>query len=778
MCLRRHRRSVFVEDTLRRSVLVEVWALDSDIFSLYQAASTYKPKMSLSKSTRENIGEILDTIDNAASNLRGISYANLRDTVLEELPQFVSVGAQSAGKSSVIRRISGISLPEAATCCTKIATSIQLRRDPTEKALVELIGPNGTPKRSEATTIKGVETLVTKFQSEVTADDDFCDDHHIRICVSGPDQINLTLVDLPGFHTEGGPEKIKKVKSIVEKHVRGAGTSVLHVCRGDQDYGSLVGNDFVCKTLDKHPRVTVLTHCDTSTFTAGRLSITYDKCIDANSDKVFLIDGRTEPAESQLKKYESAVPGVSVGVDPLKTHLEERIADHLRVQLPKAQLQLQKKLDTTNAEMVTYKHKEPADVVQRVLRSLEEKYLRKKKETEHKLREELLKMQGGIKGINLVTLHTTGEQARPIDKFDEIEPGMKVFWEIADAPNQHRYNTGNRYVQSHQSVPAVNLWEAKSGSKWFTVKSKKGEEKSKKGEEVTYFDTASKADKAVKLSDCSHIDDSAPGDMVEDILSMADDRGLRNLFHIDRQPIIEAYAGSFAAQYGSAAVKCKDDIVSIIRTFYAAVFSDNDNQNLPVITRLHNDWKNRFAKIINETEQMIKNVIKHNTVSELVFSSNEHYLNELIRDMVAADKEMATDDGGARHIYHHVRAYLKTQKKHVCEVLSKEIIRILYLKTNEEFENVIRTSVKELADLVKEPKQHEMKRAVLEKRVLMLNDSFTEVERAINKINNSDSDAGSCSDFDVSSDSWVETHSLHENCSIGRIGRNAAQYSN
>ena len=112
--------------------------------------------------------------------------------MLEELPQFVSVGAQSAGKSSVIRRISGISLPEAATCCTKIATSIQLRRDPTEKALVEPLGQDGTPNNSETTNKNGVETLVTKFQSEVTSDDDFCEDHHIRIYVSAPDQINLT----------------------------------------------------------------------------------------------------------------------------------------------------------------------------------------------------------------------------------------------------------------------------------------------------------------------------------------------------------------------------------------------------------------------------------------------------------------------------------------------------------------------------------------------------------------------------------------------------------
>ena len=38
--------------------------------------------------------------------------------------------------------------------------------------------------------------------------------------------------------------------------------------------------------------------------------------------------------------------------------------------------------------------------------------------------------------------------------------------------------------------------------------------------------------------------ESAAANIVEDILAMADDRGLRNLVHIDRQPIISAYAES------------------------------------------------------------------------------------------------------------------------------------------------------------------------------------------------------------------------------------------
>ncbi len=54
--------------------------------------------------------------------------------------------------------------------------------------------------------------------------------------------LNISLVDLPGFHAVDSK-----------------------VCRGDQDYGSLLGNDFMRKQQNNIPRVTVLTHCDTNT---------------------------------------------------------------------------------------------------------------------------------------------------------------------------------------------------------------------------------------------------------------------------------------------------------------------------------------------------------------------------------------------------------------------------------------------------------------------------------------------------------------------------------
>lgn len=64
---------------------------------------------------------------------------------MSSIPQFVVVGAQSAGKSSVLKRISNnsIQLPESENKCTLVPTILKLRRSQDEKMTVSLKGPFG-----------------------------------------------------------------------------------------------------------------------------------------------------------------------------------------------------------------------------------------------------------------------------------------------------------------------------------------------------------------------------------------------------------------------------------------------------------------------------------------------------------------------------------------------------------------------------------------------------------------------------------------------------------
>ena len=86
----------------------------------------------------------------------------------------------------------------------------------------------------------------------------------INVYVTGPKLLNVILVDLPGFHTSDDADT-KTVNDMMKRYVEMSGTLVLHVVKDDQDYASLLGNDFM-RRAPKHDddagRVTVLTHCD------------------------------------------------------------------------------------------------------------------------------------------------------------------------------------------------------------------------------------------------------------------------------------------------------------------------------------------------------------------------------------------------------------------------------------------------------------------------------------------------------------------------------------
>ncbi len=95
--------------------------------------------------------------------------------------------------------------------------------------------------------------------------------------------------------------------------------------------------------------------------------------------------------------------------------------------------------------------------------------------------------------------------------------------------------------------------------------------------------------------------------------------------------------------------------------------------------------------------------------------------------MVAADKDMASDTAGARHIWHNVRAYIKVQRKFVSELATKELVRTLVLAVERRVRVIERTGLSELACLIVVPpslvREREMLRArqsVLEQALSML----------------------------------------------------------
>ena len=660
---------------------------------------------------------MLDTIDEIRTTLGGLKGASdqadsdFYEEILAVLPQFVAVGPQSAGKSSVIRRVSGVALPEASTLCTRVATMVQMRRDAAHTVAVILQGPNGESISQEAfhedAGPDSVRDAVKRAQEKALQGQDkqFVDNHTVLVKVRGPTKPNVTLVDLPGFHTADDTDT-KTVNAMVQRYVEMPGTLALHVVKGDQDYGSLLGNDFL-RGIQDVPRVTVLTHCDklvtSSTDDMQRLTTTLNTTSENSSLTVVVLGSAQEDKQEMeaLGHLADMDPRLEIGASALSSHLEERIRVHLETQYPKAVEKLQASLTETIARLDEVREQSPAEVLYQMARQIQNTYEHEKPKLMNDLRVVLADMTQEIKNFEVKPLKGTKRHLRAVDNFDEAcELGQK-FWYVID-PDKHCSPVvvtgidGTR-ISWREASPAVGT-EPRTGSD----------------------------DKSKFLS----FEIRPVEDMIEDIKLLAEDRGMRNLVHIDRQPIVAQYARAFAEHYTEVCRDTASLIQKKVDTFFNTIFSkDVPDIAKSAASRLRARHGDGLKKAGTACQEAIEALEAHNTRPDLIFTPNEHYLNDLIQRMVAADTQMASDMAGARHIYHNVRAYIKVQRKQVSEAASKELIRTLVLKSETHFQALLKSGLAEYAQNVKEPQKIARQRDNLQRRQQVLEQALLLVQK-------------------------------------------------
>ncbi|KAM0724041.1 hypothetical protein Q7P37_000221 [Cladosporium fusiforme] len=153
--------------------------------------------------------QLLDIIDRLRS--KGISK-------YVDLPEIVVCGDQSAGKSSVLEAISGMSFPTKDNLCTRFATELVLRRAHTETVKISITaGPDRSERERQRLSEFGFEyqhdtpdlsniierakdvmglSEIKRFSADI-----------LRVELCGPDQPHLTMVDLPGLFRAGNQDQ-------------------------------------------------------------------------------------------------------------------------------------------------------------------------------------------------------------------------------------------------------------------------------------------------------------------------------------------------------------------------------------------------------------------------------------------------------------------------------------------------------------------------------------------------------------------------------------------
>ncbi|KAG9308178.1 P-loop containing nucleoside triphosphate hydrolase protein [Chiua virens] len=215
----------------------------------------------------------------------------LRDTGVQtdiDLPMIAVIGNQSAGKSSLIESISGITLPRSSGTCTRCPTECKLSQSESPwKCLVKLhfsTDARGVPipvkvvSFGEPITSKSeVEDRIRRAQRAILnpsndpkqylEEEDLSDEsevsfskNYVSLEISGPELTDLSFVDLPGLIASvsraGDDRDIELVKSLVTSYIERPSCVILLTVACETDFENQ-GAHHLAKQYDPDGKRTV-----------------------------------------------------------------------------------------------------------------------------------------------------------------------------------------------------------------------------------------------------------------------------------------------------------------------------------------------------------------------------------------------------------------------------------------------------------------------------------------------------------------------------------------
>lgn len=282
-----------------------------------------------------------------------------------DLPQIIVCGDQSSGKSSVLEAVSGVRFPIQANLCTRVATELILRRSTKTRTAVSIV-----PSRDRSD--YDVERL-ENWGSTVNDTSDFAKlvndamiamgvnrdskrfgDDVLRVEHSGPQQPNLTLVDLPGlFHAatqEQSSEDKELVTKLVTSYMKKSRSIILAVITAKNDIAGQVVLDRI-REIDPSGRrsMGVITKPDTLEGDDDRarfMKLAENKEINfqlgwhvlRNRDPKMIDCSDEERDRVEAEFFATGVwrglPTSEVGIKPLIVKLDRILQSHILTELP------------------------------------------------------------------------------------------------------------------------------------------------------------------------------------------------------------------------------------------------------------------------------------------------------------------------------------------------------------------------------------------------------------------------------------------------------------
>ncbi|KZL85451.1 interferon-induced gtp-binding protein mx2, partial [Colletotrichum incanum] len=301
------------------------------------------------------------------------------------LPQLVMCGDQSAGKSSVLERLTGIPFPRQDGLCTRFATEIILRHSTKPLEITASIRTESSRSCEERETLdkyckkmpdfsalpqtieEAAKLMGIRGYSDSENGNAFALDA-LRINVSGPIGLHLTIVDLPGLISVESEEQTKRdveiVHQLVESYIRSPRTIILAVVQAGNDVANqpiiTKARDF---DVDGLRTVGIITKPDLiNKGTEGRIARLANNRDNIKLGLGFFLLKNPTPQElegglnsddaSRLEQEFFSMPAWKehpvdpqrVGASRLKEYVQDLLYEHIEREIPKVREEIKQKL--------------------------------------------------------------------------------------------------------------------------------------------------------------------------------------------------------------------------------------------------------------------------------------------------------------------------------------------------------------------------------------------------------------------------------------------------
>ncbi|KAK3377308.1 P-loop containing nucleoside triphosphate hydrolase protein [Lasiosphaeria ovina] len=327
--------------------------------------------------------------------LKELSRLKVTSTI--EIPQLIVVGDQSTGKSSVLEAIGRFHFPVAGRVCTQFPTKLILRRSSEEHTVVSI---QPAPSRTDAD-----RERLEKFREELSRPDEFpalVDRARAELGVpassnygaggsqeplrfvedvlvvksSGPDLVQVDLVDLPGLFTAETQQQdgvgMRIVNDMVRQYIRSRNSLVLLVVSVATSFANQAARAMIQdmaqtdRTLEDRV-IGVMTNPDRAVSVEDALDVLNGSLDSTNLRHKWLVvknQGQQERSNEPLDQRDwreehfflnhpewNRVPRTQCGINALRSTLRVALLQHTQAALPGVIVEVEATVKTLEARL-------------------------------------------------------------------------------------------------------------------------------------------------------------------------------------------------------------------------------------------------------------------------------------------------------------------------------------------------------------------------------------------------------------------------------------------